>query len=549
MNNIVIVNVTQTQAPLPNKLQKIGALISQGGTTLGVGAYSLLTQLSDLTPLLAAPLALTSVVWASTYGGQVTATTTVAHGIAVGQQFTTTIAGVEPAGYNGTYLCLATGASTFTYYLAVDPGSETVAGTYTPRNAAELVAMATTFFTQGAQQGVYVLELGAGEPSVGVANLITFLAENDQFFYSYLTPRNWDGNSSFLALAATLTSTTAKTYFFVTTTLQNRSLYPATMKSVIKLVEAPVYGVWPANVITGATYAANAITYTTTTTHGVKPGDYFTITGFTPSTYNGTFMALPGTTGSTLIGAVAADPGSDTVQGTLVASRYASTGIPATEFSHASDFWVALNYNPSTTNKVTPFSFAQLNGVTQFPLRGNAALLSLLKADNTNYVGTGAEGGITNAMLLWGRTCDGRPFNYWYSVDWMQINVQLNIANAIINGSNNPINPLYYNQSGINRLQQVAASTGGSAITFGLALGTVKLAELDGPEFGDNLNAGVYAGNLVVNAVPFVPYARANPSDYRIGLYSGLSMVYTPLRGFEQIIFNINVTDFVAASA
>ena len=60
MNPIVTVNVSQVVAPKPNKLQKLGVLLSQGGTTLATGATSLLTQLSDLTTLLAAPLAITS---------------------------------------------------------------------------------------------------------------------------------------------------------------------------------------------------------------------------------------------------------------------------------------------------------------------------------------------------------------------------------------------------------------------------------------------------------------------------------------------------------
>lgn len=548
-NPIVTVNATQTTAPIPSKLQKTGALISQGGTTLGVGEYSLLTQLSDLTPLLSAALALTSLTWASTFGGQVTAVTAVNHGIAVGEQFVTIIAGMVPAGYNGTYLATATSANGFTFYLTTDPGVQTTAGTYTPRNVGELVSMATTLFTQGYQQGVYVLELGAGAASVGISNLGTFITNNPNTFYSYLVPRNWDGVSSFMSLLSQFEATTAKTYFFVTTTLQNWQLYDATQKCVIAMIEAPNVGVWPSNAVLSATYGTGQVTLTTTTNHGIAPGQYFTVTGFSPDGYNGTFRAQPGTTGATLIYDVPSDPGADTVQGTVLASLYASNGIPATEFSLAAAFYVSLNYNPSNTNRVTPYAFAYLYGVTPFPTPGNSSILTQLKAGAINYVGTGAEGGITNTMLLWGYTKDGRPFNYWYSVDWMQINVDLNISNAIINGSNNPINPLYYNQTGIDRLQQVSASTGAQAIAYGLALGSVLQIGLDAPEFQNNLNRGDYAGNLVVNAIPFVPYARTNPSDYRIGKYAGLSMVYTPLRGFESIIFNINVTDFVAAAA
>lgn len=548
VNPIVLVNVTQQIAPEPNQLQKRGAIISQGGTTLSTGNYELLTEEADLTDLLSAAKALTSLAWAASYGGQVTATTTVAHGIAINQQFRTTVAGAIPAAYNGTYIATATGASTFTYKLAADPGAETTPGTYTPRNVAELQAAVDTFFGQGSQQAVYVLELGAGEPAAGVTALDTFIDESEQFFYSYLVPHNWDGVSSFLTLLAEFEATDAKTYFFVTTTLQNKSLYTALMKCVVLLVEAPVYRPWAANATTAAAWASGVVTMTTTSAHGVYPGDSFKITGVLADTYNGWKVALPGTTNVTLKYAAADDPGTYTSGGTLVARQYSSAGVPATEFTHAADFRTTVNYNPTTTNKVTPLAYAELFGVTAFPTRGNSALISELAAAAVNYVGTGAEGGISNTILIGGFTMDGRPFNYWYSIDWVQINVDLAVSNAIINGSNNPINPLYYNQPGIDRLEQVVASVGQQAITFGLALGTVRSLGLTQDVFLEQLDAGEFNAQLVINAIPFVPYLTDNPSDYRTGRYAGMSMVYTPLRGFQHIVFNIVATDFVAAA-
>ena len=192
---------------------------------------------------------------------------------------------------------------------------------------------------------------------------------------------------------------------------------------------------------------------------------------------------------------------------------------PVTEFSLAGPFYKALNYNPSNTNKVAPFAFQYLVGVTAFT--GSRTTQQLLKTANCNYVGTGAEGGISNTLILWGVTADGRDFTYWYSVDWIQININLSLSNAIINGSNNPINPLYYNQAGINTLQKVAQGTVNSGISFGLVLAPAT-----------------------VQAVPFATYVTDNPSDYSTGKYAGLSLTYTPARGFTQIIFNVNVTDF-----
>ena len=196
------------------------------------------------------------------------------------------------------------------------------------------------------------------------------------------------------------------------------------------------------------------------------------------------------------------------------------TTTPATESAIMAMFWKVLNYNPSNTNQVTPMAFSYMVGVT--PLNVTQALQATYKAAYVNFVATGAEGGISNTILKWGTTADGRDFTYWYSVDWVQINVQIALANEIINGSNNPIAPLFYNQAGINRLQLRAQSTVNSGIAFGMVLAPATVA-----------------------AVDFQTYTLHNPNDYKVGLYQGLSLTYTPARGFTAITFNINVTDFV----
>lgn len=457
--NIVIVNVSVTKAPAPSALQQTGAILSQGVTTLTSGSYSLLTQPSDLTPLLKAALAITGMTWASSLVTVTTAAPLPAH-LPVGATFPTTIAGATPAGYNGQVLGTVTGASAFTFPLAVNPGAETVPGTFTVTD--ELVSQVATFFAQGAATAVYVLELGEGTYAGGVTALGTFITANPGVFYAYLVPRNWDGESTFRSFMAGFESNTSKTYFFITSTTGTYSNYTALMKCAFVLIEAP------------------------------------------------------------------------------------NTVKPLTEFSVASAFWKLLNYNPSSTNKVTPFAFSELFGVTAYPVMGNAALFSSLKTAGVNIIGTGAEGGLTNTILFWGTTMDGEDMaSWWYSIDWIQINIDLNIANAIINGSNNPINPLYYNQAGINVLQDVAAGTVNTAITDGMALGPVAKTVLDATSFTQQLDQGAFAGECVVNAIPFLTYTKANPNDYGIRKYAGLAVVYIPQNGFTQVIVNIDVTNII----
>jgi hypothetical protein len=224
-----------------------------------------------------------------------------------------------------------------------------------------------------------------------------------------------------------------------------------------------------------------------------------------------------------------------------------SPTVTPNEFSLAAEWAVTLNYNPSSTNQVPPLSFAFVYGVSPYPLRGNQTIFTELNTANVGWVGTGAEGGISTSIVFYGQMQDGNPFNFWYSADWAELNIDLALANEIILGSNNPAAPLYYNQPGINRLQNRGLQTLGQAVTNGLAIGKVKGYSLPAEQFRLNYLAGQYEGQIALNAEPFLIYSNENPSDYSIGRYAGFSCVYTPSRGFKQVLFDLNVTNIIAA--
>lgn len=236
-DTIVTVNTTVTQAPAVSQLQQSGAIISTGGTTLTAGTYRYLASTADLTPILAAPLALTSLVWAS---GTVTATATTNLALTTGEVFTTTISGAVPAAYNGTYLATVTGLNTFTYALATDPGAETSPGTYLPSDAAFVSDAVSTHFAQGNAVGVYVLELGeVTTAAAAITALDTWITANPGIFYAYLLPKSWDNaNSTAInTLANKYSSPSGQTYFFVTTTLAHVTTYD-TNKAVWAVIES-----------------------------------------------------------------------------------------------------------------------------------------------------------------------------------------------------------------------------------------------------------------------------------------------------------------------
>jgi hypothetical protein len=706
---IVTVNVTQQVAPDPSTLQKTGAFISQGATVTTPHTLSLLTQSTDLTPLLAGAKTLVSLSWSN---GVVTATTTLPHGYSIGDVQELTMAGNVPTGYNGTYICTITGTSSFTY-IRTNPGSLITAGSYTPEDVSELVAMATTFFSQGSAVSVYVLEVGGGSVDEAVASLDAYLDSNPETLYGCLVPRDWDAVPSYLALIAKHEATTAKIYFWTTITLQTLGAYSSLMKDVWALIESPQQSIFPQNTITAFSYegeeialsatvatpgsgvyhpndiltalggtgdtpaftvlttkvssativnggsggtngsvtlngttgtgsrfqatgtiaggiltAITAITVpgsytanptsvvaepvtggglvgatvslqmvpatlgvsdpggmhvlpdnpvvtsvspsggtgctinitwqqatatgriiaTTLTAHGVSVGDLFQLAGMTPTAYNTYYVADVGTTGSTLVADMYLAPGPATILGTLLASSVISAAPPSTEFTLAAPFWNAMHIDPSSTNRVSPFAFQFVFGVTNWVIKGNKALFSKMKDAGVNYIATGSEAGISDSCIFWGTLMQTpRDYTYWYSTDWIQIQGGRNVANAVINGSNNPINPLFYDQDGIDRLQDVLVRTMSTAVSYGLANGVPARAKLSAVKFREALENGDYDGKLVVNAEPLFDYLRVNPDDYKDGRYAGLWINHIPNRGFINILLNISVTDFVVA--
>jgi hypothetical protein len=194
---------------------------------------------------------------------------------------------------------------------------------------------------------------------------------------------------------------------------------------------------------------------------------------------------------------------------------------------------------------VTPYNYSFIYGVTPFPVQGNDSLLTTLLNANIEVVGTGAEGGLSNTIAYGGNFLDGNAVNWWWGIDWLNINANLDLSNFVINGSNNPQNPLYLDQDGINSGQGVVASTITSGITFGIIYGTLAQTELSGPAFAINSGNGVYDGQAVVNAVPAATYFAASPSDYKTGQYAGYAVSFTPLRGFDNITINLQATQFV----
>ncbi len=89
--------------------------------------YSLSNELVVALALVGSPgsIALQTLAWS---GGRASARTAIRHGYKTGRIVTLTVANVTPDGYNGTFQCLITGPSTFSYALASNPGTVSALG-------------------------------------------------------------------------------------------------------------------------------------------------------------------------------------------------------------------------------------------------------------------------------------------------------------------------------------------------------------------------------------------------------------------------------------
>jgi hypothetical protein len=87
-----------------------------------------------------------------------------------------------------------------------------------------------------------------------------------------------------------------------------------------------------------------------------------------------------------------------------------------------------------------------------------------------------------------------------------------------------------------------------NGVSFGLVFGTVAQSSLSQDDFNAAFDDGDFDGEAIINAVPLTVYASQNPSDYKDGIYQGFAISYSPARGFVNIVFFVNVTDFLVAA-
>lgn len=478
---IVALSVTLTATPIPSQYQQSAALVSVGGSTLTAGSYQFCATTADVDAILS-----------------------------------------------------STG------------------------NYAELTNMANTFFAQNGEAGAanqgnisgcYVLELGIQtDIQDGIAALQAYITANPKLFYTYTTPADWDTMPAPAAPTVTATADSTSTlpegtYYtqiaylnaagaigqlspVVTTDVTTADADSLDVTSPAALTGATAYLVYVGttagelylqNGSTGTDLGTNYSLSAAPTTTGDAPSTTLADLGNDYSSPTGMRYILinSSVTNITAYGTMGADSVWSGYKGIIAVVP--SPSAQAGEFTAAAwAYNVAIN-QPAANNKLRPMQFRYLNGVTPWPASGYDTEIQTMRNYGANYVGTGAEGGISNNCIFGGTTSALSQISAWYGLDWEMINVQQSVTAAVINGSNS-YPPLEYDQHGINTLDAVAQQTADNGITFGCAQ------------------------SAVVSSIPFYTYNQQQPDDYALGQYNGLSAAVVGQNGFMSLVFNMNVS-------
>lgn len=381
-------------------------------------------------------------------------------------------------------------------------------------NQVELNTMGTTFYAQGSSVGVYVLELGTqATGAAGMEALNTWITDNPGIFYAYLLPAAWDNTSEVVGSAIVTAPgsgyTAAPTVAFSGGGGGTGAAATATIAN---------------GVVTGITITSPGSGYTSAPTIAFSGGSGTGAAATTnlASELNIVASEYASPTGRTYFFVTTTVANVATYQPNK--SVYAFVPSPTAnsqEFGAAAHFYQWLVNNPSATNQLSPMAYRFLTGVTAWPSTGYAANIQTILSAYGNINLVPPQGGITSTCIFKGTTSDGSQSSWWYGIDWYQITVTNDLADAVINGSNEEP-PLLYDQNGINQLAGVAQRDLDTAISFGCAL------------------------SGTVTATSFSAYTKANPNNYKAGLYAGLLANVVGQNGFLTVGITLDAVEFAS---
>lgn len=232
-----------------DKMQHINITTAGGHFLVACNGQDPTTFWNGTTWINNAPTNVSQVIQSITHVGTLaTVTTASAHGLVTGNQIT--ITGVTPSAYNGTFKITVVDATHFTYTMATTPSTNATANgtSYAISSITNIGtgALVTTASAHNLFTGNVVTVTGAVPTAYNGTFIIT---KQSATTFTYTTLSNPGGNA-----------TTVGTYSLAASTVST------------------------------ATHSGALATIKTGSAHGLYTGNQITVSGFTPSDYNGTFI-------------------------------------------------------------------------------------------------------------------------------------------------------------------------------------------------------------------------------------------------------------------
>lgn len=381
-------------------------------------------------------------------------------------------------------------------------------------NQVELNTMGTSFFAQGQSVGVYVLELGTQTSgAAGMEALNDWITDNPGIFYAYLLPAAWDNTSE--VVGSVIITSGGSGYTSAPTVAFSGGGGGTGAAGTATIANGAVTGVTITNPGAGYTSAP-----TITFTGGSGTGAAGTVNLASELNIVASNYANP--TGRTYFFVTTTVANVATYQPNK--SVYAFVPSPTAtsqEFGAAAHFYQWLVNNPGPASQLAPMAYRFLSGVTPWPVTGYTANIQTVLSAYGNINLVPPQGGITNTCIFKGTTSDGSQSSWWYGIDWYQITVTNDLADEVVNGSNQEP-PLLYDQNGINQLAGIAQRDLNTAISYGCAL------------------------SGTVTAATFAAYTSANPANYKAGIYQGLGVNIVGQNGFLTVGVQLDAIEFAS---
>ena len=183
-------------------------------------------------------------------------------------------------------------------------------------------------------------------------------------------------------------------------------------------------------------------------------------------------------------------------------------------------------FDISGNNKASPLNFKILQGFKFNPI--NRVLLNKLTQYPANFV----FNEVGYATIGNGRYTNGDAWDYWYQWDLTQLALQQKITQLLINGVNNPVNVIRFDQQGIDIINASVKSTLSEYIQLG-CINTYAMAL--------NPANNTLIGLNNINTIDFNTYISQYPDKYQNEIYDGISFYVLINRYIRQCILNITL--------